>query len=125
VGKPLNPTELTRIATLANVAWGRFAQVFVAALMVGKSRLLGMDGAVRLHPFADVKEANFLGKIKYRPCAKAVYTPSDWDPALAVRSLQAPEHSLALEFVYGYEGCASLLHPRLVGLGFGEPPPRK
>jgi len=95
-------------------------KVFVAALMVGKSRLLGMDGAVRHHPFADVKEANFLGKIKYRPCAKAVYTPSDWSPALAARSSQVPEHSLGLEFVYGYEGCAHARdgNPVCVGVGF-------
>jgi hypothetical protein len=29
--------------------------------------------------------------------------PSDWDPALAVRSGRLPEERLTLEWVYGYD----------------------
>ena len=48
--------------------------------------------------------ANFNGKILYRYCRKPVYTPSNWDPALADRSADLPQARLVLEFIYGYQG---------------------
>lgn len=60
--------------------------------------------AVRKGPFTAGANANFHGKILYRYCRKPVYTPSNWDPALADRSSDLPMARLVLEFVYGYNG---------------------
>ncbi len=61
-------------------------------------------GAVRKGAFQAGGNANFHGKIKYAKCRKPVYTPSDWDPALADRSADLPMARLVLEFIYGYNG---------------------
>lgn len=60
--------------------------------------------AVRKGPFVAGQNSNFHGKILYKQCRKPVYTPSDWDPALADRSSDLPAARLVLEFVYGYQG---------------------
>ena len=85
-------------------------QVFVEGLLVGKSRLLAMGAEQRQGAFTDVKDADFNGKIVYRPCRKGVYPPTQWDAQLAARSGDTPEHGLELEFVYGYEGCVEHAH---------------
>jgi microtubule-associated protein-like 6 len=59
---------------------------------------------VRKGPFQAGASANFNGKILYRHCRKPVYTPSDWDPAVADRSSDLPMARLVLEFIYGYQG---------------------
>jgi microtubule-associated protein-like 6 len=59
---------------------------------------------VRKGAFMPGQSANFQGKIIYEECRKPVYTPSNWDPALATRSAALPDARLMLEFVYGYAG---------------------
>jgi hypothetical protein len=59
---------------------------------------------VRKGAFVAGQNAQFHGKILYKPCRKPVYTPSDWDPALAERSADLPGARLVLDFVYGYQG---------------------
>ena len=46
-----------------------------------------------------------------------MYTPSDWDPALAERSAELPNARLILDFVYGYQGAP--LH--FIGRPAGRP----
>ena len=60
--------------------------------------------AVRKGAFIAGQSANFQGKIIYEECRKPVYTPSNWDPALAARSATLPDARLMLEFVYGFAG---------------------
>ena len=59
---------------------------------------------VRKGAFEAGQSAHFNGKIQYKQCRKPVYTPSDWDPALAERSAELPDARLILDFVYGYQG---------------------
>jgi len=59
---------------------------------------------VRKGPFQAGSSSNFHGKILYSKCRKPVYTPSDWDPALAERSADLPDARLVLHHVYGYQG---------------------
>lgn len=59
---------------------------------------------VRKGAFKPGQSARFAGKILYEECRTPVYTPSAWDPALAVRSADLPDVRLTLEFAYGYAG---------------------
>lgn len=79
--------------------------VFIQALLMGASRrlLAGSEG-VMAGPFEIGKPATHMGKIVYPQSRAGVFPPSDWDPALAVRSAQPPTESLQLGFVHGYEG---------------------
>lgn len=69
--------------------------------------LLNLVPAVRKGAFEAGQNANFNGKILYPKCRMPVYTPSDWDPALAARSAELPSSRLVLEYVYGYQGMPS------------------
>jgi len=59
---------------------------------------------VRKGAFQAGYSSNFHGKIIYSKCRKPVYTPSDWDPALAERSADLPDARLVLQYIYGYQG---------------------
>ena len=85
-------------------------EVFASALLVGKSRLLGMAGAVRYGAFdATVpSDWNFRGKVIYPPCRKPVYTPTGWDGSACSKSAAEPSRSLQLEWVHGYAGMRNL-----------------
>ena len=51
--------------------------------------------------------ATHMGKILYPECKSGVFPPSDWNPQLAKRSATKPDARLQLEFVYGFDGCAT------------------
>ncbi|WIA35025.1 hypothetical protein OEZ86_003516 [Tetradesmus obliquus] len=79
--------------------------VFVESLIVGGPRqLMLMESEVQRGPYKAGQPASHMGKILYPQCRKTgVWPPSDWDPALALRSARLPEEQLALEWVYGYD----------------------
>mmetsp|Transcript_673 Transcript_673/g.2236 ORF Transcript_673/g.2236 Transcript_673/m.2236 type:complete len:519 (-) Transcript_673:85-1641(-) len=80
---------------------------FAHNLLTAPARALATDAPVRKGAFVEGQRADFFGKIIYPQCRKGVYPPSDWDPALAVRSAAVPDASLRLAFVYGYGGLAN------------------
>ncbi|KAF5831718.1 WD40-repeat-containing domain protein [Dunaliella salina] len=79
-------------------------KLFIDKLVKQPNRQLGSQMAVRKSAFQVGERADFSGKITYPKCRKAVYTPSDWDPALAERSAELPDAGLVLQYIYGYQG---------------------
>jgi len=77
---------------------------FVHNLVTQPARQLASEMPVRKGAFQAGYSANFHGKIIYPKCRKPVYTPSDWDPALAERSSDLPDARLVLQYIYGYQG---------------------
>jgi len=76
-------------------------------LLASPLRQLIEAANVRRGAFVAGESADFRGKIIYPPCRTGVHTPTDWDPALAVRSATIPDARLRLEHVYGYDGVTS------------------
>mmetsp|Transcript_7472 Transcript_7472/g.24809 ORF Transcript_7472/g.24809 Transcript_7472/m.24809 type:complete len:915 (+) Transcript_7472:548-3292(+) len=94
-------------------------EVFVQALLVGRSRLVGMSGDVRKGAFVAGEPASHIGKILYPPCRKGVFPPTGWRAEHALRSAEPPDARLTLEFVYGYGGLSNLSN-NLWYTAFGE-----
>eukprot|EP00854_Cymbomonas_tetramitiformis_P003095 gene3095-3928_t len=78
-------------------------ELFACAILESPSRALGLENR-RAGAYKVGGDYTFKGRIKYFPCRKGVYTPTDWDGSLAVRSAKLPRQGLSLEFVYGYGG---------------------
>lgn len=77
--------------------------VFCATLLGSRTRMLGLEPMQR-GAYKMGGDYAFQGKILYRFCRKAVFTPTGWDAALAARSASRPRLGLQLEFVHGYSG---------------------
>ena len=79
--------------------------LFVTAVLSSGNRIIAMEERrVGAYKAGDKAGYAFAGRIKYWPCRKGVYAPSNWDPALTARSARAPKAGLSLEYVYGYGG---------------------
>ena len=79
--------------------------LFVTAVLSSGNRIIAMEERrVGAYKANDKSGYAFAGRIKYWPCRKGVYAPSNWDPALTARSARAPKAGLSLEYVYGYGG---------------------
>lgn len=96
-------------------------KVFAEALLVGRSKLMGMNAKVQFGAFEkspqpkpglDIKPKKRLPdqprpgglKIIYPECRKGVFTPSTFDVDKVDWSSRVPDASLQLEHVYGYAG---------------------
>jgi microtubule-associated protein-like 6 len=90
--------------------------VFTSRLFLSANRVLAWTEQ-RHEAFkgGDTKdELAFNGKIIY-PKGKlgSVYTPADWDPAMAERAKLPPDAMLELEYVYGYRADDNVFSPNL------------
>lgn len=80
-------------------------QVFIESMLLTAPRhLMVAAGEVQKRPYQAGQPATHTGKIQYRQCKRGVWPPSNWDPAVAVRSAQLPEAEMELEFVHGFDG---------------------
>ena len=73
-------------------------------LLTAPRHLMVAASSVQKGAYQMGRPATHTGKIQYPQCRKGVWPPSDWDPALAVRSSQLPKVHLELDFVHGYDG---------------------
>lgn len=73
-------------------------------VLVGQNRLAVRASGVKYGAFKRGEDFSFNGKILYPQCRKGVFPPSDWDGVDAERSLDPPDHTLKLAFVFGYGG---------------------
>jgi len=73
-------------------------------LLTAPRHLMVAAGEVQKRPYQAGQPATHTGKIQYRQCKRGVWPPSNWDPAVAVRSAQLPEAEMELEFVHGFDG---------------------
>jgi hypothetical protein len=73
-------------------------------LLTAPRHLMVAAGEVQKRPYQAGQPATHTGKIQYRQCKRGVWPPSNWDPAVAVRSGQLPEAEMELEFVHGFDG---------------------
>lgn len=87
--------------------------VFVNALLTPPAHLEGMrellDQRARgINGFEDGQDADFDGKILYPKSRTGVFSPSDFNADVTVRSSKPPSASMRLEYVHGFEGQLAL-----------------
>lgn len=121
LGVPVTAAEAEALVDKLGGARGSLPfAAFRKAMLTHPLRQLADSAPVRRGAFVAGQSAAFHGKIIYPPCRTGVFTPSDWDPALAGRSAELPETRLHLEFVYGYDGVAAT-SPNLFYSASGDP----
>ena len=107
LGVRLSPAEVSAMfGKYGEDRTGRMpVDLFVTAVLESRNRIIAMEERrVGAYKAGKREDYGFNGRIKYFPCRKGVYAPTDWDPALAARSAKPPKAGLSLEFVYGYGG---------------------
>ena len=83
--------------------------VFCRSIFTPPARKLGMEPLLNnkakgLDGFGPKDDPGFDGKIIYSKSRKGVFSPTDFDPLLALRSSKAPTASMQLDWVHGYAG---------------------